>query len=79
MRVSLLGVAFMSHSGRAFYVSLIHAPHPIQLLMQTYNQTRHDHEITMEKQTVVELVEDDQNENEIPQIQYHVSLLTICT
>ena len=49
------------------------------LLMQTYNQTRHDHEITMEKQTVVELVEDDQNENEIPQIQYHVSLLTTCT
>ena len=72
----MIGIMCMSHSGHSVYTHGVHAPFPIQLLMQTYNQTRHDHEITMEKQTVVELVEDDQNENEIPQIQYHVSLLT---
>ncbi len=41
--------------------------------MQTYNQTRHDHEITLEKQTVIELCNDDQEAAAIPQIIYHVN------
>lgn len=41
--------------------------------MQTFNQTRHDHEITIEKQTVIEECPDDEEAATIPQIMYHVS------
>lgn len=40
--------------------------------MQTYNQTRHDHEITLEKQTIIEVCPDEQDNGVIPQIIYHV-------
>lgn len=43
------------------------------LCMQTFNQTRHDHEITLEKQTIIELCSDEQDSAVIPQIIYHVS------
>ena len=43
------------------------------IFLQTYNQTRHDHEITLEKQTIIELSSDEQDAAVIPQILYHVS------
>lgn len=43
-------------------------------MLQTYNQTKHDHEITLEKQTVIEVCEEDPENDVIPQVQFNVSL-----
>ena len=46
--------------------------------MQTYNQTRHDHEITLEKQTMIEVCPDEDAGPVIPQMQYHVCFFPPC-
>ena len=40
--------------------------------MQSYNQTRHDHEITLERNSIVEVIPQEEAGNDIPSIQYHV-------
>ena len=41
--------------------------------LQNYNQTRHDYEIMLEPNSIVELCEDDTSA--IPRMQYHVRLV----
>ena len=41
--------------------------------VQTYNQTKHDHEITLERQTVIEPCDEDPEAADIPDVLYNVS------
>ena len=45
----------------------------VHVCAQSYNQTRHDYEITLEPNSVVELCEDEDT-SAIPRMQYHVRL-----
>lgn len=41
---------------------------------QNYNQTNHDYEITLEKTTIIEPCEEDQETQAIPALQYQVCI-----
>ena len=41
--------------------------------MQTYNQTRHDHEITLERATLIEPCDEDAEAAAIPDVLWNVS------
>lgn len=52
---------------------IVDAPEVVMASVQTYNQTRHDHEMTLEKSTVIREIKDDEEAAKIPQIIYRVS------